>query len=157
ILVDAFVRERLDPLSPDVLAQLRVRWWDQVAVPTLPWFARAKIHEGGSATFVGLRVDPALRTFHASAVGDSCLFQLRGNRLVFAGPLERSDQFSRYPALLGTRPGSEAGVGANVWEGSYQRGDVFVLATDAIAKFLLLIHETRGYLPRVNDLVRSRE
>jgi hypothetical protein len=157
ILVEAFVRDAVDPLLPDVLKHLRGKWWDQVAQPNLPWFAQAKIREGGAATFVGLHIDPATRTFRASAVGDSCLFRVRASQLLFVGPIERSDQFSRYPGLLRTRPGDDQEGDIATWEGRYVRGDLFVLATDAVAKFLLLIHEKHGRLPLVTDLVRSKE
>lgn len=157
ILVDAFVREGLDPLSPDIRARLRDRWWRQVATPALPWFAVAKLRQGGSAAFVSLEFDLDEGTFRAAAVGDSCLFQLRGGRLVFAGPLSRSAQFSRYPVLLGTQPDGPDPVKAMIWEGAFGRGDEFVLATDAVAKFLLLVHETHGRMPSLAGLVRSHE
>ncbi len=56
ILVNAFTRDGVDPLAPDVLDRLRQAWWKQVARPGLPWWAVEKLPQGAAAAFVGLTV-----------------------------------------------------------------------------------------------------
>ncbi|MEV6228061.1 hypothetical protein AB0L88_09360 [Saccharopolyspora shandongensis] len=157
LLVDAFVRDRLDPLAPDVLGQLREQWWQQVWAPDLPWFAHEKLLLGAAAAFVGLCVsaDPgvadqpsATNRYRARAVGDSCLLHLRGHRVLVAGPLDRPAGFSRFVELL--HSGRQAPPPADaVWEvrGTFRPGDVFVLASDTAAKNLLAEYTECGYAP----------
>jgi len=146
ILAEAFVRERIDPLRPEQLADLRDRWWKQVCSGSLPWYAQTKLLEGSAATFLGLTVTAG--RFRAVAMGDTCLLHVRRGALLAAGPLERSDQFTRTPPLVYTHPAVElAEEHAWVREGEHEPGDAFVLATDAVAKHLLHRHEQDGAVP----------
>ncbi|MBB5159366.1 hypothetical protein BJ970_006965 [Saccharopolyspora phatthalungensis] len=155
ILVNAFTRDGVDPLAPDVLDRLRQAWWKQVARPGLPWWAVEKLPQGAAAAFVGLTVRET--GYRVRAIGDSCLFHLRGEEILLAGPLDRADRFSRFPALITTRPHAAATVA--IWEGggSYDAGDVFVLATDAMAKHLLQDYQTAGRLLPVAKYLESPE
>ncbi|MEV0294929.1 hypothetical protein [Nocardia sp. NPDC050710] len=137
ILVHAFVGQGLDPFDPAVLAELRRLWRLEVDRARLPWHAIAKLREGGAAAFVGLELDSAEMRYRAVAVGDSCILHLRGPELLRAGPIEDWKCFNRFPQLVGTT--EDESFRATLWrdEGSYQAGDVFVLASDALAKYLL--------------------
>ncbi|MBF6333559.1 hypothetical protein [Nocardia transvalensis] len=141
ILVRAFVEDHLDPFDPTVLPRLRTQWQTEVDLPDLPWHAVAKLQLGGAATFVGLELDEDQRRYRCCAIGDACLLHLRAGRLLTAGPLQRPDQFGRDPALITTRAGDESHHAA-VWrtDGAYHTDDRFVLATDALAKYLLRHH-----------------
>ncbi|MGI8313005.1 hypothetical protein [Saccharopolyspora hattusasensis] len=154
ILVNAFTHEGVDPLAPDILDRLRRSWWQRVARPGLPWWAREKLPQGGAAAFVGLTTRGS--DYQVRAVGDSCFFHLRGPEMLLAGPLDRADLFSRFPTLVSTRPGASATADA-IWDGggSYEAGDLFVLATDALAKHLLQAYETTGCLLPVSDHLGS--
>lgn len=146
ILTEAFVRERVDPLCTEGLGALRDRWWKQVDSGSLPWFAQTKLLEGSAATFLGVAF--ADGRYRAEALGDSCLFHMREGKLLTVGPLVRSEQFTRTPPLVYTHPSIELAQD-DVWiqEGEHQPGDVFVLATDAVAKHLLRRHEQDGMVP----------
>lgn len=141
-----------DPLTPEVLAELRQRWHAAVRDDALPWYAVAKLAEGSAATFLGLRVDGD--RYAATGVGDSCLFHLSGERLVSVGPLEDWTQFSRFPALISTSGDLDA---AAIWrtEGEAADGDVFVLATDAVAQHLLRSHACDDVVPAVHEHLDS--
>jgi len=156
LLVEAFVDERSDPLDPQTLARLRNQWMLLVTDPSLPWYAQAKLQHGADAAFLGLCINPDAVTYRAGAVGDSCLFHLRGQDIVRVGPVDQADGFGRFPELLSSRADAPLRT-ATVLTGSYLPGDVFVLATDAMAKFLLTVHERHGRIPPVTELARSRE
>ncbi len=83
-------------------------------------------------------------TWRAFAVGDSCLFQVRNNELITVGPVCESSQFDNSPFLLGSKSKETIKRNAShvsVHRGTWSRGDLFYLATDAISQWLLLRHE----------------
>ena len=83
-------------------------------------------------------------TWRAFAVGDSCLFQVRNNELITVGPVCESTQFDNSPFLLGSKSKETMKRNASyvsVHSGTWSRGDLFYLATDAIAQWLLLRQE----------------
>ena len=133
-------------------------WFQTINWEGLPWFAEEKARAGAFSTLLGLNFEkrdckkdlPTSGSWHALAIGDSCLFQVRDDTLLRAFPLARSEQFSNCPPLLSSKQGSNHGVldQACLAEGSYQPGDLFLLATDALAHWFLGQFE-RGAKPWV--------
>ena len=102
----------------------------------LPWYAAAKMEEGAFAALVGLALHPGGR-WHALAVGDCCLFQLRkGETVGRPWPVETSEAFGNHPALVPSLPGRPSPP-ADGRQGHWQPGDAFLLATDALAAWLM--------------------
>jgi hypothetical protein len=105
--------------------------------------------QGAAATFLGLDIDKATLTWSAVAVGDTCLFYFsRSNAGTWkceCFPLKQSSDFTDAPAFITTRPQSEALAASHLVStgGEYKAGDLLVLATDALAMWLLtqLEHE----------------
>lgn len=102
---------------------------------SLPWYAEAKAAEGAHATVLGVTLhrDGALR---ADAVGDCILFHIRNGETRLAWPLSDPADFDNRPDLVAS------GEGVSVPEASslddrWKSGDRLVLATDAIAAYLL--------------------
>ena len=129
------------------LLPLRAEWRRQVSARPLPWYAEAKVAEGAFAAFVGLAVGvrAARPWWQATALGDSCLFHVRADRLLCAFPVTTSRAFRRRPVLLATNPrGHEAGIRRT--GGTWEVDDVFLLMTDALAAWFLQAHE-RGANP----------
>lgn len=152
LLVQSFVQDRVNPLEPVVLVALREQWHTLVTQGRqLPWYAVAKLQHGADSTFVGLHLDYAGRVYDATIVGDSCLFHLRRHQLLFAGPAGHPDDFGRFPQLISTRHDAEPLTPA-VFTGDYRSGDVFVLATDAVARFLLDVYVKYGRMSSVVEL-----
>ncbi|RMH50967.1 MAG: hypothetical protein D6685_17680 [Bacteroidetes bacterium] len=120
-----------------VLPTWQAAWARAVAdrLPALPWYAAAKAEQGAFAALLSLAVAPD-GTWQALAVGDCCLLHVRDAALVMAWPLDDPAAFSHRPALLASR---ETGPAAPVetTEGTWHPGDVFLLATDALAAWLL--------------------
>src|SRR5262249_40289513 len=105
---------------------------------------------GAHAAFVGVRlcrVRGKLR-WRADAVGDSCLFWLRGPewRLHASFPLTRSAEFGIAPELVGSVSRLAPQGRFVTAEGIGKDGDSFALATDAVAQFLLRCYE-QGEIP----------
>ena len=137
----------------DWLAPIRAEWLRQVSllVPeeSNPFTAdlRNKLHQGapGAATFVGLEIDLSDAkgpVWRAMLSGDSCLFRVR-NGNVASFPLEKSSQFDYYPQCLLSVTEKQKHQPAFL-QGDVRLGDVFILATDALAKWLLSRYEAGG-------------
>jgi hypothetical protein len=101
------------------------------------------LERGAFATLLGLEVNPQLRQWRALAIGDTCLFIVRRSspwQILTSLPLERSTDFTNRPPLLS----SQRHVDINSLlphvkykAGTYQEGDTLLMATDALAHWLL--------------------
>ena len=106
--------------------------WQAMLPSPLPWFLADKLRQATHSSFLGLTWDQT--TLHVQAIGDTCVFVIRDNRLVFAFPLTRAEDFATYPILAPTQgPPPELRHA----EFSLQAGDTILAATDALACWLL--------------------
>jgi hypothetical protein len=148
LLVQHFVAAPLGQPCPwaEWLPPLQKRWAVEVNDRPLPWYAEAKVQEGAFATFLGLVLLPA--QWQAVAVGDSCLFHLRGGELVQAFPISRSEEFGNNPRLVGSRTARAEALERQQLqaEGDWQADDWLVLMTDALAQWFLRATES-GHQP----------
>jgi hypothetical protein len=139
LLVDEFVRTPL--LSSlhwtEWLASVRGQWAGSADTQPLPWYAEAKAELGAFATLLGVMILDG--RWRAVAVGDTCLFQVRGGGLIECFPLTAADAFGSNPNLIGSRtPTAEMLSQRQVWgRGSWQAGDTLLLMTDALAQWFL--------------------
>jgi hypothetical protein len=150
LLVEEFVRQSEPlPFWADWLPSLQQRWaaasgsvleraWMTPLDAGVPWYLEPGLIQGAFATFLGLVVEET--NWHALAVGDSCLFQVRQDRLIQAFPLTRAAEFGNAPWLVGSRTSPievprKNGVQVR---GDWQRGDRFWLMTDALAQWFLV-------------------
>lgn len=105
------------------------------------------IKVGASSTFLGLRLIEApherLIIWQSIAIGDTCtlLFRRDGAILRPTGgfPIEHAADFNDRPPSLPSRPGDDGALAAGfrVRSGACSQGDVLVMASDALAKWLL--------------------
>jgi len=149
LLVREFVRAAPGLSDPSEFAawlpHLQESWKASVPFETLPWYAREKALSGAFAAFVGTEIRASAEhagevIWRAVAVGDSCIFHVRGGRLLAAFPLTRSEEFGRSPELLCSVPEADSRVMSRIRfaEGQLLAGDRLFLMTDAIAEFTLL-------------------
>lgn len=94
---------------------------------------------GASATLLGLRLSLKNRMWECIAVGDTCLFHVPANHQETPGyrafPLQRSADFTSSPSAFSTIPGLHPRV--QRLKGEIGPGDLFFLATDALAAWIL--------------------
>jgi hypothetical protein len=128
--VDRYKRERAGRKSP-------IQWYEE------PGLARGAYSTLLAAEFHG-EPDGAGARWSAAALGDSCLFQVRGEELLTAFPMKSSDNFSNQPPLL-----SSNAVDAEVLSrylstetGELAPQDTCYLATDALSAWFLKTVET---------------
>lgn len=142
------------------IAKISKHWARLVGKKPLPWFAEEKVRAGAfsSITVVSLSDTRAPAgddgTWEALAIGDSCLFQVRGEDLITSFPFGKSDQFNNRPVLLSSVPANNAAAwkSASRMAGTWQDGDTFYLMTDALACWLM-----RGWERRSDPLGFLRE
>jgi hypothetical protein len=84
--------------------------------------------------------------WHATAVGDCCLFQVRAGELVSAFPLDRADAFNNRPFLLSSNPARNQGILERFQfaQGEAGAGDTLYLMTDALAYWFVRTSERGG-------------
>ena len=104
--------------------------------PALSWTKQRKVDEtGAAATMLGLEVGPldaeGNRPWRAWAIGDASLFHVRDGDVLATFPVVAAGQFGSAPLLVRSNPGFRTLTLAAC--GVCQPGDLFLLATDAVA------------------------
>jgi hypothetical protein len=95
---------------------------DQADPPSGATLAAIRVGSGGAPRFAGV------------AVGDACVFQVRGNRPILCAPLASSADFGSHPDLIRTDGPAPP---ATYLRGTLEPGDSVFLATDAFAEWLI--------------------
>src|SRR5579859_2655644 len=150
LLVRGYVRGQLSGSNLEAdLAPLQARWSEDVEQRDLPWYAAEQARRGAFAALAGMTLDPDGR-WRALAVGDCCIFHLRGDALLSAMPLSQPDAFDNQPLLLGSRAMANRQLrcaGAIVEaQGEWLPGDTFLLMSDALAAMFLRANADLGTL-----------
>ena len=149
-LTDAFVARppELCGLTEDSLnawlLPAQDAWHSGVPWDRLPWHGEAKARRGAFATLLGMTIgaspdNPRRLSWQAVAVGDSCLFIIRDDRLRLSFPLEDAAEFDNTPALVCSNPDNAVDMwdGVRLHSGECEAGDLIILATDALACWFL--------------------
>lgn len=114
----------------------------------LPWYAEQKARDvGGLATLLGFRLEgwdevteTEVARWSALAVGDACLLHVRKHDVLMRFPLESGEAFGTAPPLLSTRLQHDKAMlesgELRHYGGTCEPGDLFLLATDAMAEWL---------------------
>ncbi|HEX7375640.1 MAG TPA: hypothetical protein VF278_00940 [Pirellulales bacterium] len=125
------------------LAENRAAWINSIDTSKLTWYQRPKMVDGAMTTLLWLELSPAetnaaglATSYHLQsfAIGDSCLFHLRGGELLYWFPLESSGDFGLNPAVVASvdRQLDHLLAFKNRAHDCLP-GDLLVLATDAVA------------------------
>ena len=157
ILTRAFVYSPFDLYSLDDLAlglwlgQRETEWNRVVPWERIPWHGEAKTRAGALATLLGMVIsqtpDPSgAYPWQAVAVGDCCLFVVHDDALALSFPLEDSGQFNNTPALICSNHANNGRLwnGVHQYRGECLPGDAIILASDALACWILQERESGG-------------
>ncbi|HWC75131.1 MAG TPA: hypothetical protein VG454_14445 [Gemmatimonadales bacterium] len=149
LLAESYVRS--DVAGEEFFAQLTParRLWRRRLTGRprpLPWFASEKAEQGAFAAFLGVQIDSRNNRWTALAVGDCCLMQVddvgKRMRVLKAFPLQESSQFTMSPYLIGSNAnGGQPDERIESSKGTLRDGDMLLLATDALAAWLLKRNE----------------
>jgi len=128
----------------------------------LSWYAEEKRRAGSFAAFVGLRLEERGRRvrWDAVALGDSCLVQTRGGRVKTAMPVSTHEEFNSSPPLVPSNETvREAALSKLVSAGGEaERGDTFLLMSDALsAWFLESVSKSDGRAAQFDSMLAASE
>jgi hypothetical protein len=141
---------------PEILEVAKAAWEVELAAyleergrtaRPIQWFEEPGLERGAFATLLGVAFSTDHGHHHgrwqATALGDSCLFQVREGELLSAFPVKSSDEFDSTPKLVPSRVDDLTRVVDAVDEdtGDWRSGDTFFLLTDAVAAWFLRAHE----------------
>jgi hypothetical protein len=146
LLAEAFVRDSIMERGwPEWLPPVRKQWLETVGNRELPWYLEEKFAQGAFSTLLGVELMPAASgegwEWRAVAVGDCCLFQVRGNELICSFPIDAASDFNSTPTLIGSRPNEMPRD--HRAKGRARHGDTFLLLSDALAQWAMRRHEAR--------------
>ena len=160
LLVAAYGRGRLtvDENEP-ALRRIRRIWKRAVGQKPLPWYAEEKLRSGAFSSLLGVTLLPpespaaAAGEWQATAIGDSCLLQVRGGEHIRSFPFSHADEFNSRPRLISSLEGDDPDFAANSVSGPWQAGDTFYLMTDALACWALRgVESNERVLDRLSKL-----
>ncbi|MER5265991.1 protein phosphatase 2C domain-containing protein [Actinosynnema sp. NPDC002837] len=108
----------------------------------IAWYEQPKLDRGPHAAVLAARFDtePSGSTrWDVAALGDSCLFHTRDDRLLRAFPMESAEAFDNAPGLVNAFQRDHELLARHVRtaSGTAERGDGFFLCTDALAAWFL--------------------
>lgn len=177
LLVNHFCNDP-SPLNTDLF--LTRKWREWLAPVQQKWFEEIKgrveqkrghsgthlrnslaKREPAAATFVGVQVDAAQdgegTRWHSMIIGDSCLFHITGDQLS-SYTITKPSEFDYHPEHFASN-GDLNRFEPRFVSGTLKNGDVLILTTDALAKWILTRHiageeERRDTLTRLLELRR---
>jgi hypothetical protein len=111
----------------------------------LKWYEQAKLVEGAYATMLAVRIAPGPGSptetwpWQAAALGDSCLFHIRDDKLLRSFPVERAEEFGTVPDLFSSRNRDTGLIAARTRfaAGVCEPGDRLLLMSDALSAWYL--------------------
>lgn len=144
-LVRAYTKGELLPGGFSAcLHKLQVRWRAIVNGRTLAWYAEEKARSGAAAAFLGLHLQDTGAETHrgcweALALGDCCLVQMRGERVMERFPIQHSSDFANSVFLLSSNPSQCEGWPERLRtaSGYWAADDRFYLMSDALAAWFM--------------------
>ena len=158
ILVKGFCEESTLPLHQESwrewIEPLRQKWLEQVTSTvqeTKRYIAidRLSKSESAASTFVGLEVDRGKSVWKAMIIGDSCLFHVSDSKLEKSHLIEKSEGFTNRPDIFASFA-KDSLYEPEFRTGQVKTGDILILATDALAKWIIQ-HEEEG---KFNDALK---
>jgi hypothetical protein len=122
------------------IEQLRKEFMTRLGTKQLPWYAEEKLADGAFSAIAVLNLSSGQdgRLWQARALGDCCVMHVRENILVKSFPLDRPEDFTSAPILLGSvRCGADKAPQIQEHNGDWLSGDQFWLMSDALACWAL--------------------
>jgi hypothetical protein len=123
------------------LKRQREAWAATIDEQSLAWHQKAKLLEGAGTTLLWVEVTGSEsaddvsrpRRLRCYCVGDCCLFHIRGGHVLETFPVLDSARFDQNPRVIRSVFKRSESVEFEAMETQCHPGDLFVLASDAVA------------------------
>jgi serine/threonine protein phosphatase PrpC len=141
-----------------IVNKSRIDWKAKIPAD-IKWPASEKILEGSFATFLALQLHDGPNNssnWNAIAVGDSCLFKIKGKRIIQSFPIHEALDFNNSPYLIASNFNSYQ-EHIQITSGTFVKGEKLVLATDSISKWLFQENESDVSLSKTLDFISKIE
>ena len=131
------------------IAPLQQKWLEQ-AITTVQKtkrfisIDRLSRSESAASTFIGVEINRTQKEWKAMIIGDSCLFHIERSELKESCLIKKSTDFTNRTESF-TSFAKDSVCQPTFLTGKTHPGDVFILATDALAKWIIQ-HEEAGKL-----------
>lgn len=149
ILANAVVSEPPDVRNAEQvdawLKKCRDTWAASIDESALAWHQKPKLLEGAATTLLWVELatsgtaDGVARPFlmRCYAVGDCCLFHVRGNHVLQTFPLQDSARFDSHPPIVRSVVKRSETVAFEALESQCNPDDFLALCTDAIGAWIM--------------------
>jgi hypothetical protein len=154
-LVEACAKNRLNEFHfLQSIENARDIWQQSFDGKEIPWHAVEKIRQGAFSALIWLEVHysplhpGSAFSWKALAVGDCCLFIARNQSIYLSLPLQNLSDFSQSPVLIPSKKERLDSIKGKIQtaRGSLKRGDQIILASDAIAAWIMKQSQSEGLL-----------
>jgi serine/threonine protein phosphatase PrpC len=142
------------------LSELSSQWFaENVKGKSFSWYAEQAVENGAFATFLGLTIDKEKAQFSSIAIGDCCLFQVRKEKLFLSFPVKSSKDFCNTPDLIATNRIYQRNIDkVQRLNGELNRGDILLLATDALSEWILKqVENNKNPWKHLDNLLNKRK
>jgi hypothetical protein len=132
-------------LLADWLKRYREAWSASIDESTLAWHQKPKLLDGAASTLLWVELSPTgpddgvprPYRLQAFAIGDCCLFHIRGGQVLQTFPIDSSNTFDGDPLTLRSVFKRADMVSFQRLVSDCHPGDYLVLATDAVAAWTM--------------------
>ena len=128
------------------------------------WYEEHGLTIGAFSTLLGFELfdgdDSRFGFWQATAVGDTCLFQVRNEHLIAKFPINHSSCFGNNPWLISTNnlANTHLAETKHALKGDWQKKDIFFLMTDALSFwFMQMCENNRNPWGKLRDLPPENE
>lgn len=122
------------------------KWNSEIEKIELPWFAKEKASKGAFSSFLWMSINFYDQNKYANltaiGIGDCELLIVRDNKVINAFPIESSNEFNSCPVLISSKIEKNYDLKPKFLRTKLFPGDDIILASDALAKYLLSEFET---------------
>ncbi|MBI4626089.1 MAG: hypothetical protein HY736_23075 [Verrucomicrobia bacterium] len=161
LLTERFCRAGDLKAFDQLLPELREKWDGETRSKPFPWYIEQQLEQGAFATLLGVQIIkvevPAVFRWQAIAVGDSCLFHVKGFDLAAAFPPFKAEDLKARPMLLSSRPMPDSATELYRFaDGNFEPGDRLYLVSDAVAGWILqgVENDTKPFV-QLDQVVRN--
>ncbi|BCY18871.1 hypothetical protein hrd7_27200 [Leptolinea sp. HRD-7] len=154
----------------EAVKKAQIEWQVLINGLDLPWHAMEKVRHGAFSALAWMEIqyDPlhpsTAYTWRALAVGDCCLFIAHNHSIYLSLPLQNPSEFNNSPVLIPSKIEKMDSIKGKIYtaRGSLKRGDQLILATDAMASWIMRktvtdLSEYQSMVRKIKDVNRDSD